>query len=203
MRPSLIAAIGSTPRVAPYFDLSFQHAAGPVLRRMRRFGDAERFLDLLAQVRDVCPTAAVRSNFIVGFPGEAEADVATLRDFLVDARLDAIGVFGYSDEDGTEAVRLDGHHDDLEIKARQGDVERLAEELTAQRAEERIGEAVDVLLESVEAGVVEGRTGGQGPEVDGLTTIEGPPRGLRVGDVVRAKVVGSSGVDLVAKRSRQ
>jgi tRNA A37 methylthiotransferase MiaB len=203
VRPSLVTAIGSTPGVAAYFDLSFQHAAGPVLRRMRRFGDADRFLELLAQIRGVCPTAAVRSNFIVGFPGESQADMATLRDFLVDARLDAVGVFGYSDEDGTEAARLDGHHDEVEVKARQADVEQLAEELTAQRAADRIGESVDVLVESVDGGSAEGRTAGQAPEVDGLTTFANAGPGVRVGDVVRARVVASSGVDLVAKPSRQ
>src|SRR4051812_27790257 len=103
-RPGLIEAIAGTPGVAPYFDLSFQHASGPVLRRMRRFGDRERFLDLLDRIRALAPDAGVRSNFIVGFPGETETDVDELAAFLSAARLDAIGVFGYSDEEGTEAV---------------------------------------------------------------------------------------------------
>jgi MiaB/RimO family radical SAM methylthiotransferase len=103
-RPSLVTAIAGTPGVADYFDLSFQHASASVLRRMRRFGDPESFLTLLADVRRQAPAAGVRSNFIVGFPGESEADFATLCDFLGEARLDAVGVFGYSDEDGTEAA---------------------------------------------------------------------------------------------------
>src|SRR4029077_15466324 len=101
-RPGLVTAIAGTPGVAAYFDLSFQHASNPVLRRMRRFGDAEAFLGLLAQARAQAPEAGARSNFIVGFPGETEEDLETLCDFLSEARLDAIGVFGYSDEDGTE-----------------------------------------------------------------------------------------------------
>ncbi len=101
MRPTLVEVLTGTPGVAPYFDMSFQHASGPVLRRMRRFGDTERFWDLLAQIRAGDPSAAVRSNVIVGFPGETEADVEELERFLVGARLDAVGVFGYSDEDGT------------------------------------------------------------------------------------------------------
>src|SRR6202012_3861806 len=99
LRPGLIGVIASTPGVAPYFDLSFQHASGRVLRAMRRFGDRERFLTLLDQIRDKCPEAGVRSNFIVGFPGESADDLRELELFLNSAGLDAIGVFGYSDED--------------------------------------------------------------------------------------------------------
>jgi ribosomal protein S12 methylthiotransferase len=203
MRPSLVDAIAATPGVAPYFDLSFQHASGPVLRRMRRFGDAERFLDLLEQARAVSPLAGVRSNFIVGFPGETDDDLATLKDFLVAARLDAVGVFGYSDEDGTEAVALDGHHDDTEIDARVADLQRLAEELTAQRAEERCGERVEVLVESVAGSQAEGRAAFQGPEVDGATVLIDAPDRLQIGDIVAGRVVATSGVDLVASVSRQ
>ena len=110
MRPGLVEVMTTTEGVAPYFDLSFQHASGPVLRRMRRFGDADRFLELVEQIRAAAPDAGVRSNVIVGFPGETEADLAELERFLVGARLDAVGVFGYSDEDGTEAATLDGKH---------------------------------------------------------------------------------------------
>ena len=96
--------MASTPGVAPYFDLSFQHASGPVLRRMRRFGDRARFTDLIERIRQLAPDAGVRSNFIVGFPGETAEDLRELELFLNEARLDAIGIFGYSDEDGTEAA---------------------------------------------------------------------------------------------------
>jgi tRNA A37 methylthiotransferase MiaB len=170
---------------------------------MRRFGDADRFLDLLSKIRAVSPAAGVRSNVIVGFPGETDEDVEILRDFLVEARLDAIGVFGYSDEDGTEAAGLDGHVDAAEIAARLSDVERLAEELTAQRAEDRVGEQVDVLIESVTELGIEGRAAHQGPEVDGSTAIVGTSPTVEVGDLVRARVVASSGVDLVADVLRQ
>jgi ribosomal protein S12 methylthiotransferase len=203
MRPSLVEAIGSTPGVAPYFDLSFQHASGPVLRRMRRFGDAERFLGLLEQARAVSPLAGVRSNFIVGFPGETDDDLATLIEFLAAARLDAIGVFGYSDEDGTEAAGLDGHHDVAEIEARVAEVQRLAEELTSQRAEERCGEQVEVLVESATDSEVEGRAAFQGPEVDGATALVDAHGAIAVGDIVRGRVVATSGVDLVASVLRQ
>jgi ribosomal protein S12 methylthiotransferase RimO len=198
-RPGLVSAIAGTPGVADYFDLSFQHASHAVLRRMRRFGDPESFLALLDQIRSQAPLAGVRSNVIVGFPGETEEDLETLCDFLEASRMDAVGVFGYSDEDGTEAATYDGKLDEDEIRARTEHVTRLAEELTAQRAEERIGERVDVLLESLtDDGTAEGRAAHQGPEVDGSTTVVDLPDGAYVGAIVPAVVTASDGVDLVA-----
>ena len=195
-RPGLIEAIADTPGVVPYFDLSFQHASATVLRRMRRFGDPESFLDLLARIRKLSPLAGVRSNVIVGFPGESEDDLQTLCDFLEAARMDVTGVFGYSDEDGTEAASYDDKLDEDEVRARTEHVTALVEELNAQRAEERIGETVNVLVESVEDGVVEGRADHQGPEVDGTTTLDGSD--ARIGDLVTAEVIATDGVDLIA-----
>jgi ribosomal protein S12 methylthiotransferase RimO len=195
-RPSLVETIATTPGVAPYFDLSFQHSSEPVLRRMRRFGSTARFVELLTSARALAPAAGARSNFIVGFPGETEEDVAELERFLTEARLDAVGVFAYSDEDGTEAAGFEGKLPAEEVTRRYERVWGLAEELTAQRAEERIGSTVEVLVESVDSGVAEGRAAHQAPEVDGSTTVYGS--GLRVGDLVRATVTASEGVDLVA-----
>jgi ribosomal protein S12 methylthiotransferase len=141
----------------------------------------------------------VRSNFIVGFPGETEDDVAELQQFLSDARLDAIGIFGYSDEDGTEAASLPGQLPADEIARRVEEVADLAEELMAQRADERLGETVDVLIEERAAkGRYGGRAAHQAPEVDGATEVlsSGP---LAVGDMVRAVVTGAEGADLVAE----
>jgi ribosomal protein S12 methylthiotransferase len=204
MRPGLITAIASTPGVAPYFDLSFQHASGPVLRSMRRFGDRVRFLDLLDQIRKLAPQAGARSNFIVGFPGETEDDLRELELFLNSARLDAIGIFGYSDEDGTEAENLPGKLDDAEIARRVSEFADLAEELMTQRAAERIGETVEVLieegpLEESQPGVMlyEGRAAHQAPEVDGVTTVTSRVP-LVAGEMVTAVVTGSEGVDLTA-----
>ncbi|MDQ1007945.1 ribosomal protein S12 methylthiotransferase [Streptomyces sp. V4I23] len=199
MRPGLIDVLTSTPKVAPYFDLSFQHSAPGVLRAMRRFGDTERFWELLETIRSKAPQAGVRSNFIVGFPGESEADFAELERFLGAARLDAIGVFGYSDEEGTEAVSYDNKLDADVIAERLGHLSRLAEELTAQRAEERMGETLEVLVESVddEDGAV-GRAAHQAPETDGQVMFTSP-EGLVPGRMVEAKVVGTEGVDLVAQ----
>ena len=200
MRPGLVSVLTGTPGVAPYFDMSFQHSSATVLRRMRRFGSTETFLALLDQIRAGDPTAAVRSNVIVGFPGETEQDVAELERFLIAARLDAVGVFGYSDEDGTEAESLPDHLPQSVVDERVARLTALVEELTSQRAEERYGELVEVLVDAVQDGAVEGRTAGQAPEVDGSTTLTGPGTDLlAVGDLVRARVVGSEGVDLVAE----
>ena len=201
MRPTLIEALTTTPHVAPYFDLSFQHASPSVLRRMRRFGNTESFWELLASVRQLAPTAGARSNFIVGFPTELRADVAELERFLTEARLDAIGLFAYSDEDGTEAAGLGQKVRPDTRRRRFARLSALAEELTAQRALERIGEEVDVIVESVADGQAEGRAAHQAPEVDGSVTLRnvvaGGP-GSCPGDFVRATVVDSCGVDLIA-----
>ncbi|MBW5422475.1 30S ribosomal protein S12 methylthiotransferase RimO [Streptomyces sp. BG9H] len=205
MRPGLIDVLTSTEKVAPYFDLSFQHSAPGVLRAMRRFGDTDRFLELLETIRAKAPKAGVRSNFIVGFPGETEGDLAELERFLTGARLDAIGVFGYSDEEGTEAATYDQKLPQDTVDERLAHIARLAEDLTSQRAEERLGETVEVLVESLdeEEGPL-GRAAHQAPETDGqirLTGAEGATggEGLRVGRMVVAKVVGTEGVDLVAE----
>jgi ribosomal protein S12 methylthiotransferase RimO len=198
VRPGLVEAIAATPGVAPYFDLSFQHASGPLLRRMRRFGDAEAFLGLIGTVRSLAPTAGIRSNVIVGFPGETEDDVQTLTDFLTAARLDVVGVFGYSDEDGTEAADLDGQLPDHEIEERRRHVDQLVESLVADRAAERVGEVVHVLVEEHSDGVPIGRAAHQGPEVDGV--VELPGIEADVGTWVEARVIDSAGADLIAER---
>ncbi|GAA5053895.1 ribosomal protein S12 methylthiotransferase RimO [Thermocatellispora tengchongensis] len=198
LRPGLLSAIAGTEGVAAYFDLSFQHASGTVLRRMRRFGDPERFLELLARIREQAPEAGVRSNFIVGFPGETEEEFAELVGFLEQARLDVAGVFGYSDEEGTEAARLPGKLPQEVIDERVAVLTELAEELTTQRAEERIGTDVEVLIEEdLGDGGYEGRAAHQGPEVDGSVTVQGI--GLVPGQIVRAVVVDAEGVDLIAR----
>ncbi len=218
LRPGLLEAIATTPGVVPYFDLSFQHSAPALLRRMRRFGGTKDFLELIGRVRALAPTAGIRSNVIVGFPGETEDDVQELVQFLSEARLDVVGVFGYSDEDGTEAAGYDGKHDVDEVAARVEHVTAVVDELVAQRAEDRLGEQVDVLVEEVLAGdaadevldllpdggpadavVLSGRAAHQGPDVDGSTAVVVPAGAtVLVGAFVGAHVVGSDGADLLA-----
>ena len=195
MRPSLIQAMISVPKVVPYFDLSFQHASPTVLRRMRRFGDTEAFLNLISQIRALSPQAGIRSNVIVGFPGETEEEFEELVNFLSQARLDAIGVFGYSDEDKTEALELSDKVDQDLINSRVELLSKLVDEFLMQRAEERIGEHVRVLIEDEES--QEGRAEHQGPEVDGSTFIKGRAK-YKIGEYVDAVITETSGVDLIA-----
>ena len=197
LRPDLLTTIASTPGVAAYFDLSFQHASTTVLRRMKRFGGRVPFLELLERARAVAPHLGARSNVIVGFPGETEDDVRELEEFLGAARLDAIGIFGYSDEDGTEAAEFDDKIDPDVVAERVERISTLADELVSQRAEERVGELVDVLVEDVEDEVV-GRAAHQGPDVDGVVRLVGAD-GVERGRFVPARVVGTDGVDLAAE----
>ncbi|WP_433826841.1 30S ribosomal protein S12 methylthiotransferase RimO [Actinoplanes sp. CA-015351] len=202
-RPGLVETIATTPGVAAYYDLSFQHSSETVLRRMRRFGSTERFLDLLESARKLAPAAGARSNFIVGFPGETKQEYEELVRFLNEARLDAIGIFDYSDEDGTEAAGMTGKVSEATVQKRYDRITSLVEEICGQRAEERIGSTVDVLVDSISDDEIEGRAEHQAPEVDGSTTLVAGDQGvdvsaLRPGDLVRARVTGTEGVDLIA-----
>lgn len=195
MRPSLLQAMVETEKVAPYFDLSFQHTSPSILRRMRRFGDSEKFLHLITQIRALSPEAGIRSNFIVGFPGETEGDFNELAEFITAAKLDAIGVFGYSDEDKTEALELGDKVDEDLIRHRVESLSSLADEMVSLRAQARIGESIRVLIEDEE--LQEGRAAHQGPEVDGTTSFIGT--NFKVGEYIDAVVVDSMGADLVAQ----
>ncbi len=195
MRPSLLQAMIENEKVAPYFDLSFQHSSGTVLRAMRRFGDSEKFLHLISQIRALSPEAGIRSNVIVGFPGETEDDYQELIEFVSSANLDAIGVFGYSDEDNTEALNLENKVDPDLIRHRVDELSTLVDELVTERAASRIGEDILVLIEDEE--FQEGRAAHQGPEVDGSTTFVGTH--YSAGQYVPARVIDSLGADLIAQ----
>ncbi|MFM2175452.1 MAG: hypothetical protein RLZZ527_528 [Actinomycetota bacterium] len=197
IRPSLLQAMVATEKVVPYFDISFQHSSGSLLRRMRRFGDSEKFLHLLSQIRALNPEAGIRSNFIVGFPGETEGEYQELVDFLASARLDAIGIFPYSDEDKTEAATLAGKLPTELIAERTESLRRITEELVYERAAERIGERICVLIE--DDATMEGRADHQGPEVDSTTFLTGRGASYRIGQYVDAIVSDVAGADLVAQ----
>jgi tRNA A37 methylthiotransferase MiaB len=195
MRPSLLQAMVATENVAPYFDLSFQHTSPSVLRAMRRFGDSEKFLHLISQIRAIDPEAGIRSNFIVGFPGETQEDFDGLAEFITQAQLDAVGIFGYSDEDDTEALKLEDKVAPEVIAQRVETLSSLADEMVSLRAQARIGENVRILIEDSE--LQEGRAAHQGPEVDGTTSFIGTD--FAVGQYVDAVVIDSMGADLVAQ----
>ncbi|HEX7276981.1 MAG TPA: radical SAM protein, partial [Acidimicrobiales bacterium] len=175
----------------PYFDLSLQHVSRPLLRRMRRWGDGDRFLERIDRIRSIEPEAALRSNFIVGYPGETEADHDALLDFVRAARVDWCGFFAYSAEDGTYAAGLDGAVDEGLMAERLRELGELQDAITIGRREALIGSEVEVLVD--EPGV--GRSHREAPEIDGVVNLTvGPPPGT----FVRVTVTGAAGVDLEA-----
>ncbi|MDO5067392.1 MAG: 30S ribosomal protein S12 methylthiotransferase RimO [Propionibacteriaceae bacterium] len=197
LRPGMLEAMLTTDKVVPYFDLSFQHAAPSVLRRMRRFGDPESFLKIISRIREAAPGAGIRSNVIAGFPGESEHDVEVLRQFIIDANLDVLGVFGYSDEEGTEGARLDGHLDAEEIEARREMLADLATTVCEERAAERVGERARVLVEE-NGPTLLGRAPHQGPETDGVVEIIGQAT-AGVGEFMEVTFVAAEGIDLIGE----
>ena len=203
IRMDLLDVMASTPGVVPYFDISFQHASEPLLRRMRRFGSRQAFLELIEQVRTRAPLAGIRSNVIVGFPGETEEDLAELEAFLTAARLDVVGVLGYSDEDGTEAETYEGKFESHVIAERLAHFTTLVEELNIQRTEERLDERVEILVEGLDVDTDEltGRAAHQGPDVDGATILRLRPgvQAPAVGEIIAARVVATEGIDLIAE----
>ena len=175
----------------PYFDLSLQHVSKPLLRRMRRWGDGQRFLDRIADIRDREPDAAFRSNFIVGYPGETEADHDQLLHFVEEAQLDWCGFFSYSREDGTYAADLDGAVDPGLMSERLAELRELQDDITATRRDALIGYTISVLVDTV--GV--GRSHREAPEIDGVVHLD---EGLTPGEIVEVDIVDALGPDLVA-----
>jgi ribosomal protein S12 methylthiotransferase len=185
----LIDAILAT--TVPYFDLSLQHVSKPLLRRMRRWGDGERFLRRIADIRDRDPQAAFRSNFIVGYPGETEEDHDQLLAFVEEAQLDWCGFFAYSPEDGTYAMELDGAVPTGLMNDRLAELREMQDEITASRSDATIGSTIRVLVD--EPGVA--RSTREAPEIDGIVEV---PDHLQVGAFHDVRVVDAMGPDRVA-----
>ena len=186
----LIDAILATG--VPYFDLSLQHVSKPLLRRMRRWGDGDRFLRRIGDIRARQPDAAFRSNFIVGYPGETEEDHDQLLRFVEDAELDWCGFFSYSAEEGTYAVGLDGAVDPGLMHERLAELRELQDEITARRRDALIGSSALVLVD--EAGVA--RSSREAPEIDGIIEV---PASLAVGEFHTVRIIDAMGPDLVAE----
>lgn len=189
LNDALIDAIIDTG--VPYFDLSLQHVSPPLMRRMRRWGDGDRFLDRIAAIRERQPDAAFRSNFIVGYPGETEADHDALLDFVEAAQLDWCGFFPYSSEDGTYAATLDGSVDTRLVNERLRELTELQDEITAHRRDALIGATLEVLVDA--PGV--GRSHREAPEIDGIIHVRND---LAVGAFHQVEIIGAMGPDLVA-----
>jgi ribosomal protein S12 methylthiotransferase len=188
----LIDAICATG--VPYFDLSLQHASRPLLRRMRRWGDGDRFLRRIDDIRRRVSEAAFRSNFIVGYPGETEDDHDRLLSFVTAADLDWCGFFTYSEEQGTYATRLDGEVDAGLARERLAELGELQDGITARRRDLLIGSVVEVLVDA--PGVA--RSHREAPEIDGIVSV---PPDLPVGELVEVMITGAVGPDLVAEAS--
>jgi ribosomal protein S12 methylthiotransferase len=186
----LIDAICDTG--VPYFDLSLQHVSKPLLRRMRRWGDGDRFVQRIADIRAREPEAAFRSNFIVGYPGETEADHDALLRFVEEAELDWCGFFAYSPEDGTYAYTLDGAVDPTLMHERLAELRELQDEITARRRDDLIGSTVQVLVDSPG----EARSHREAPEIDGIIEV---PHHLPVGEFAQVTIIDAMGPDLVGE----
>jgi len=179
----------------PYFDLSLQHVAKPLLRRMRRWGDGPRFLRRIEAIRDREPDAAFRSSFIVGYPGETEADHDELLRFVEEVRLDWAGFFPFSREDGTYAAGLDDKVPAGLAAARHAELTERQDAITARRRADLIGSLADVLVD--EPG--EARSHREAPEIDGVVCV---PEWLPVGSFATVRITGAVGPDLEAEPVR-
>ena len=176
----------------PYFDLSLQHVSAPLLRRMRRWGDGERFLRRIADIRARRPEATFRTNFIVGYPGETEDDHGLLLRFVEEADLDWCGFFAFSPEDGTYAVTLDGAVAPSLVADRLTELREVQDRITARRRDDLIGATVRALVD--EPGVA--RTFREAPEIEGIVEVPGD---LAVGEFVDLEIVDAAGPDLVGR----
>ncbi len=189
LNDALIDAICATG--VPYFDLSLQHVSRPLLRRMRRWGDGQRFLSRIEAIRRREPDAAFRTNFIVGYPGETEDDHDRLLRFLEDAQLDWCGFFAYSEEEGTHSSTLGGKVGESLCSERLAELTELQDAITARRRDLLVGHRVSVLVD--EPGV--GRTHREAPEIDGIVDV---PTALAPGTFADVTVTAAVGCDLVA-----
>jgi len=188
----LIEEMAANPKVASYFDLSLQHATRRLLRDMKRPGGPDTYRALIEAIRTADPDAALRSSFIVGFPGETDDDVEELADFLRDVELDWAGFFPYSPEEGTPARDLPGRVDPEDVAERQRYLQSLQDEITHLANQAQVGRSVDVLVDEVEEGTPIARSYRQAPEIDGVILLDGG----EPGDWLTVEITGALGTDL-------
>jgi ribosomal protein S12 methylthiotransferase len=188
--------------VLPYLDIPFQHASPSVLRAMRRPANEARVLGRIARWRDICPEIAIRSTFIVGFPGETEADFRHLLDWLEEAQLDRVGAFQYENVAGAASANLPDHVP-AELKAeRFGRFMEAATRISAAKLAARVGRRIDVLVDSVDEDGAECRSAADAPEIDGNVFIDEDFADLAPGDIVRVEIDEAGDHDLWAHRVR-
>ncbi len=196
VRDPLISTMLELDSVVPYFDLSLQHASAPLLRRMKRWGNGDKFLKAIDGIRAAEPEAAFRSSFIVGFPGETEQDHSELLDFLGAASLDWAGLFAFSPEEGTAALTLDRTVDDETIQERLRECSEVQDPITAALRDSLVGMEAQVLIDSTEGGDAVGRTHREAPEIDGVVRVS--EAFARPGALITVRIREAIGPDLIA-----
>ncbi|WP_158823096.1 30S ribosomal protein S12 methylthiotransferase RimO [Granulicella sp. S156] len=200
----LLESIAKHDTVAKYLDVPLQHASANVLRRMKRGGTADRFLQIIDQARSIVPGLVLRTSFIVGFPGETEADFDELLAFVQAAQIDWLGVFSYSDEEGAGAFELDEKVPKRTIEARRRKLMKLQNKISTKARRAWVGREIDLLVEgeSEETELLwQGRSLDQAPEIDGKVLINdfGPHEVLVPGTFYRAEITESHDYDVVAR----
>ncbi len=193
----LVALMAEQPRILPYLDIPLQHANPAVLQRMRRPADMEKVSAFLRAMRETIPDLAIRSTFIVGFPGETEEEFQTLLDFIEEMRFDRVGIFPYYHEEGTEAFRF---KDDVSPQEKEERIQRMAalqEDISLQRNQDLVGKTLDVIVDGVGDGISICRSYRDAPEIDGLVMVKDD---LEVGKITAVKITAALVHDLVAEK---
>jgi ribosomal protein S12 methylthiotransferase len=196
----ILDAMASEEKVVKYVDIPLQHASEPVLRRMKRPTGRGNLLGMIERIRERVPGVAIRTSFIVGFPGETDEDFGRLLRFVEDARFDNVGVFTFSDEEGTTSFDLPGRLPARVKEARRRKLMSLQKRLSARRNRARVGERVEVLVEGTHPDsdlLLRGRTAAQAPEIDGQVILNDGQ--AAPGTFVTAEVTEAHPYDLVAR----
>ena len=182
-------------KILPYLDIPLQHGSPTVLKRMKRPAASEKTLDRIASWRQVCPDITLRSTFIVGFPGETEAEFDELLDFIQEAQLDRVGCFKYSAVDGATANELANPVPEAIKEERWHRFMALQQDISAQRLSRKVGQSVEILIDEITPDGAVGRTKGDAPEIDGVVFVD-DSSGLRAGDVIKREVTKADNYDL-------
>jgi ribosomal protein S12 methylthiotransferase len=185
-------------KILPYLDVPFQHASPRILKLMKRPAASERNLERIRAWRAACPDLTIRSTFIVGFPGETEAEFEELLAFLREAELDRVGCFAYSPVEGARANELPDPVPEPVKEERRARFMQVQAGISRARLAGKVGRTLEVLVDEVEGNVAIGRSAADAPEIDGVVRVEGA-KGARVGEFLRAKVTGSGDHDLTAR----
>jgi ribosomal protein S12 methylthiotransferase len=198
IRPELLTAYAAQERLCQYFDMPMQHASDRLLRAMKRGYTQRTLCRLLDDIRQRLPEAAIRSTFIVGFPGETPADVEALLRFLERAQLDRVGVFTYSREEGTPSYHLPNHVPAREAARRRREVMALQQEISRHKHQRLLGQRTWALVdaEATAARLAVGRLASQAPDIDGVVYIAGP---VTSGELVRVEITGAQAYDFRAR----